>query len=589
MKKRNKNLRFAFLTAMSAIAVMCLLFAACPNGDEPDPDDPKKPNGPDSEAPDNSEFLAKLEPAGLTITSTWFNNYGTIGYIFYDGSWGNGQNQVADTLALPPGSYYRVVFDNLYGDWEHGHWPTSIHDGWGPRDLKTEFLTIGFRGHDQPSVFLHLDGLGTIEDGDDFTGIGEAFIPVDQLKKFMYTHLHRLSGYVNYFELGYMKYSLLPGERGNPFLVEYPEGTITLEAWRPKEPVAANLGLLAAITSAENYLASVTRTTNGTSLSAGTRWAFEDDWDVFEAAIDTAKTFSGTGEPAIFAAEIALDTARAAFVNVVMTVGTTNKYILNNDINAAQILLEMVVRSADGNDAQGEPLPPGTRWATEADCTTFNNAINAALDIYENADATQAAVNTGVVTLSNARTNFENVITIVSGDTGFKATLRREASHDRMFNWSSYWGSGFAFHNYENADAYLLGLPPDGYFMVEFEGIDEYWPQTVTLHGGTYTFRQNYLTFFWRDGNNVVPRVNVPLTLGAINNGIGEAFMPISVFQDYLTENPREDAPASSERLLLFYGPLRILGTDTYPQGLAPTIIVNESNNALFQVWVPDN
>jgi len=257
-----------------------------------------------------------------TIAINWLDYYGTFGYVFADYSWPElgVSNFVQQIMALPAGSYFRIEFDGL-----DGQWPQQIWFGSGNNRFLDEYVTIGLRGHQHGSIYMNLSVIGKIND----EGKGEVFFAVDPIKTYIQTN--PTTAWATYYEIGYLKYGLRPGDFGNPKIVEIVNGAnkqIQLEAWVP----AANGGgvfmnaLHRAVTSADDLLASVQRSISGSGLATGTKYARPADYDTFSSVIFSAKNVFNNPNATLAQANTAvnsLNSARKLFIGLIQTVGAS--------------------------------------------------------------------------------------------------------------------------------------------------------------------------------------------------------------------------------------------------------------------------
>jgi pectate lyase len=174
-------------------------------------------------------------------------------------------------------------------------------------------------------------------------------------------------------------------------------------------PAADKTALNAAIQAANAAKAGVLTSADGSDVSPAQQWVTGLQLTAFEAAItgalavyDDAKATQADVDKA--AQELRdLTTAFNGYKHAgTQGTGTTlDKTALNEAIEAANAAKSGVQTSADGNDVN-----PAQQWVTEEQMTTFTDAIEEALDVYNDPDATQDEIDEAEETLAGYTETF---------------------------------------------------------------------------------------------------------------------------------------------------------------------------------------
>lgn len=277
-----------------------------------------------------------------TIDIPFGGGWGENVYAIYT-SWSEVRNG-PKILGLPAGSYFRVVFDGL-----DGNWPDTIWDGSANRKFKNEFLTFALRGYNGPFVYIDLAAYGKVDED----GKGEIFFAADLIKNFMQDNPD--TPWATHHEIGYRHYDLRPGDFGNPKIFEY-EGAIAIEAWVPVNGggVLKN-ALQTAISSAEDLLYSVTPSNaNGAGLAAGTKYVTTAAYNAFSTVIDSAKSTLNNASITLTQANnsvIALNNARKTFLSLYQTVGSgPNPFGYRLTATTSHPYSHVFILNSSGND-----------------------------------------------------------------------------------------------------------------------------------------------------------------------------------------------------------------------------------------------
>jgi len=162
-----------------------------------------------------------------------------------------------------------------------------------------------------------------------------------------------------------------------------------------------------AITAANSNKSTAIVSLDGSDVDSDDYWVTEAVMNAYINAIAAAQAVvddAGASQTEIDAAVTNLQTATTTFNNA-KSAGTNpvDKTALDTAITAANNNKTSVTVSADGSDVLAENY-----WVTEAVMNAYTNAIAAAQAVADNADATQAQVDTAVINLQTATTTFNN-------------------------------------------------------------------------------------------------------------------------------------------------------------------------------------
>jgi hypothetical protein len=181
---------------------------------------------------------------------------------------------------------------------------------------------------------------------------------------------------------------------------------------------ASKDALIAAITTANGIVTNTTASADGAGLADGTYWAPQAAIDAYSSAIAAAIVVRDNADATaaeIAAALQALAVATTTFNAARTRVGGAQPV----DRAALQTALTNATNAVSGTtvSADGAGLAAGTWWATQDVVTTFQQAVDAAQAVFDNADATDAEIAAAVTALNQALGAFNGARTQVPGGT----------------------------------------------------------------------------------------------------------------------------------------------------------------------------
>lgn len=253
---------------------------------------------------------------------------------------------------------------------------------------------------------------------------------------------------------------------------------VTISANTPVDRSA----LSAAITAANTDIASVSVSADGKDITVGTTWVTQASIDTYQAAIDTANIVLADSNTT----QIDIDSAVTALANATTTFNAAKSIVpalvttaLSTTITAANTNIASISVSTDGSDVTSTQ-----DWVTQAVLTAYQNAINAAKAVLNNA-TTQTAVENAVSDLASATTTFNN-----AKAKGTKGTIvvvsvtTRNGASDVNFAITSANGKGYSVYlstskngpftlysdvNYNIKGIHIKGLKNGGTFYMYIE------------------------------------------------------------------------------------------------------------------------
>ncbi len=184
--------------------------------------------------------------------------------------------------------------------------------------------------------------------------------------------------------------------------------SVTFKATTVTPPQVDKTALDAAITAAEAVdVAGVKVSEDGADVPTTEKWIAKDVKDAFDKALTDAKAVADTATQAeVDAAAKALTDATKALTDAIENAayGTkaADKTDLTAAIEAAKAKMEGVLTSANGSDVDTDKT-----WVTAAVKTALENAIQAAQDVVDNAEATDEDIAKAVTDLNTASDAFK--------------------------------------------------------------------------------------------------------------------------------------------------------------------------------------
>jgi len=183
----------------------------------------------------------------------------------------------------------------------------------------------------------------------------------------------------------------------------------------PPEP-ADFTALGTAIDAAEDLLDEVPVYDPESNWEDGDEYVLQADWDIFNAAIETAKAVynnSASTQTQVDDAVTALEAAQGVFQTKIKEYDstTTAKEALESAITQANALYATVTVSSD----DGAGLAAGIKYASAAAREDFADAISDAQDVYDDPNVSVSAINLALTALNEAIETFEDEIKTAAG------------------------------------------------------------------------------------------------------------------------------------------------------------------------------
>jgi len=541
MKLKTKFFWFAIMIAI--LASLCILITACDND----------PETKETNSKAKSFFPIDDFEKGPVYSLHWLDYWTTIGYPFADYNWPelSIENLASQILALPSGSYFSVVFEELLGDWDHGEWPERIFSDGGFKNFKDEYLTFGRRGHDQTPIYIDLEYQEKVEDD----GTGVAYFAINPIQNLIRNN--PVQPWQNFYEFGYDKYKLQRGQSNNPKIAENSCGvsgcesdigfgcTIQLQSWLPKGWTIGISTLGTAIANATNLRLSVVPSDNGYDLDDGIKYVAVAEHNLlgteiskadevlkkYENVVLTTQNQKLAVQEEINSALTALNNAVTRFNRFVLVAGDVDKDRLEAAITMAEIRFRDVHSTDDGS-----ALDTWDLFASTTAYGTFQTALGNAKNVMGDEDVTQPVVDSALTAFNTAVNTFNNALRMVGESGDYKLN---EFIPVDFWSATEGWGPNaycvFAWNNttyipHRNQANKMMAMPEDSFLRVIFDGLDDEWPDNIV---------DNFLVF---SVYNRSKTINIPLVgLGVIEDGKGSAFLSNDLFVNFINTNEEED------------------------------------------------
>jgi len=161
--------------------------------------------------------------------------------------------------------------------------------------------------------------------------------------------------------------------------------------------------LTAKINEAKADKAGVTASANGNDIAPGSKWTDQQYITALNDAITSAEAADETNRNERY---LALSNALVSFTDNLKSGNAPDKSSLLTAIQAAYTATDGVVAAASAAQA-----PLDSKWATQTDINNFEAAIETAMNVNSNNNATVNMVNSAKTTIENATSAFNSLIT----------------------------------------------------------------------------------------------------------------------------------------------------------------------------------